>query len=346
MITGDHKVTAVAIADEIGIFNEGDRAITGSDLAAMSDDSLRRDVKDYSVYARVAPEHKVRIVQAWQSQGQIVAMTGDGVNDAPALKQADIGVSMGIVGTEVAKDASDVILTDDNFATIVGAVEEGRRIYDNILKAIQFLLSANVGEVLLIFIASIFNIGNPLTPILILWINLVTDSLPALALSMDPAEKDIMTRRPRDPKQGFFTKGMIWRIIYQGATIGLISLAAYLIGRRDGIQAGLEDPEVLGRTMAFAVLGFSQLLHVRNLHSNRRSSFRTSIFSNLPLLGAIFLSALLLMAVLLIPAVSRIFGVMPMDSIHWLYVGALSLVPILVVELVKLLRLNHTKDEY
>lgn len=346
MITGDHKVTAVAIADEIGIFNEGNRAITGSDLAAMSDESLRRDVKDYSVYARVAPEHKVRIVQAWQSQGQIVAMTGDGVNDAPALKQADIGVSMGIVGTEVAKDASDVILTDDNFATIVGAVEEGRRIYDNILKAIQFLLSANVGEVLLIFIASIFNIGNPLTPILILWINLVTDSLPALALSMDPAEKDIMTRRPRDPKQGFFTKGMIWRIFYQGATIGLISLVAYLIGRRDGIEAGLEDPEVLGRTMAFAVLGFSQLLHVRNLHSNKRSSFRTSIFSNLPLLGAIFLSALLLLAVLLIPAVSRIFGVMPMDSIHWLYVGALSLVPILVVELVKLVRFNHTKDEY
>ncbi|QRX63199.1 cation-translocating P-type ATPase [Dysgonomonadaceae bacterium zrk40] len=346
MITGDHKVTAVAIADEIGIFNEGDRAITGSDLAAMPDESLRRDVKDYSVYARVAPEHKVRIVQAWQSQGQIVAMTGDGVNDAPALKQADIGVSMGIVGTEVAKDASDVILTDDNFATIVGAVEEGRRIYDNILKAIQFLLSANVGEVLLIFIASIFNIGNPLTPILILWINLVTDSLPALALSMDPAEKDIMTRRPRDPKQGFFTKGMIWRIFYQGATIGLISLAAYLIGRRDGIEAGLEDPGALGRTMAFAVLGFSQLLHVRNLHSNKRSSFRTSIFSNLPLLGAIFLSALLLLAVLLIPAVSRIFGVIPMDSIHWLYVGALSLVPILVVELVKLVRLNHTKDEY
>ncbi|MDD3969512.1 MAG: cation-translocating P-type ATPase, partial [Proteiniphilum sp.] len=346
MITGDHKVTAVAIADEIGIYHDGDRAITGSDLAAMPDESLRREVKDYSVYARVAPEHKVRIVQAWQSQGQIVAMTGDGVNDAPALKQADIGVSMGIVGTEVAKEASDVILTDDNFATIVGAVEEGRRIYDNILKAIQFLLSANVGEVLLIFIASIFNIGNPLTPILILWINLVTDSLPALALSMDPAEKDIMTRRPRDPKQGFFTKGMIWRIVYQGATIGLISLAAYLIGLRDGMQAGLEDPEALGRTMAFAVLGFSQLLHVRNLHSNKRSSFRTGIFSNLPLLGAIFLSALLLLAVLLIPAVSRIFGVIPMDSIHWLLVGALSLVPIAVVELVKLLRLNHTKDEY
>lgn len=346
MITGDHKVTAVAIADEIGIYQEGDKAITGTDLVAMTDEALYRDVRDYAVYARVAPEHKVRIVKAWQSQGDIVAMTGDGVNDAPALKQADIGVSMGIVGTEVAKDASDVILTDDNFATIVGAVEEGRRIYDNILKAIQFLLSANVGEVLLIFIASIFNMGNPLTPILILWINLVTDSLPALALSMDPAEKDIMTRQPRDPRKGFFSRGMIWRIVYQGATIGLISLAAYVIGRNDGIQAGLEDPGALGRTMAFAVLGFSQLLHVRNLHSNRRSSFRTSLWSNKSLLGAITLSALLLLAVLLIPGMMHLFGVVAMDNAHWLYVAGLSLVPILVVELVKLMRLNHTKDEY
>lgn len=346
MITGDHKVTAVAIAAEIGIYREGDKAITGTDLEEIPQDMLDRNVQDYSVYARVVPEHKVRIVQAWQSLGDIVAMTGDGVNDAPALKQADIGVSMGIVGTEVAKDASDVILTDDNFATIVGAVEEGRRIYDNILKAIQFLLSANVGEVLLIFIASIFNIGNPLSPLLILWINLVTDSLPALALSMDPAEKDIMTRQPRNPRKGFFSKGMIWRIIYQGATIGLISLAAYMIGRNDGIRAGLENPVALGQTMAFAVLGFSQLLHVRNLHSNKRSSFRTSLWSNKSLLGAISLSALLLLAVLLIPGMMNLFGVVAMDSTHWLYVGGLSLVPIVVVELVKLLKINHTRDEY
>lgn len=339
MITGDHKVTAVAIADEIGLFNEGDKAVTGNDLEAMSKESLYRDVASYSVYARVAPEHKVRIVKAWQSHGDIVAMTGDGVNDAPALKQADIGVSMGIVGTEVAKDASDVVLTDDNFATIVRAVAEGRRIYDNILKAIQFLLSANVGEVLLIFIASIFNMGNPLTPILILWINLVTDSLPALALSMDPADKDVMTRKPRDPRQGFFTKGMIRRIGYQGATIGLISLAAYLIGFNDGGQP-------LGQTMAFAVLGFSQLFHVRNLHSNRRSSFRTSIFSNRALLGAIFLSALLLFAVLVIPGLMDVFGLITMDATHWLYVGLLSLVPIVVVELMKLMKINHSKDEY
>lgn len=339
MITGDHKVTAVAIADEIGIYGEGDKAVTGPDLEEMDDEALYQNVGSYSVYARVAPEHKVRIVKAWQSHGDIVAMTGDGVNDAPALKQADIGVSMGIVGTEVAKEASDVILTDDNFATIVKAVEEGRRIYDNILKVIQFLLSANVGEVLLIFIASIINIGNPLTPILILWINLVTDSLPALALSMDPAGRDIMTRKPRDPRQGFFTKGMVWRIGYQGATIGLISLVAYIIGFHDGGQ-------ILGQTMAFAVLGFSQLFHVRNLHSNINSSFRTSVFSNKSLLGAIFLSALLLFAVLVIPGVMDIFGVTAMDTTHWLYVGVLSLVPIVVVELVKLMKINHTKDEY
>ncbi len=338
MITGDHKATAIAIASGIGIYSEGDRAITGTDLAGMDDETLYREVVDLPVYARVAPEHKVRIVRAWQSHGQIVAMTGDGVNDAPALKQADIGVSMGITGTEVAKDASDVVLTDDNFATIVNAVEEGRRIYDNILKVIQFLLSANVGEVLLIFIASLFNIGNPLTPILILWINLVTDSLPALALSLDPAEEDIMTRAPRDPKQGFFTRGMQWRIFYQGTTIGLISLAAYMIGYADGGQP-------LGQTMAFAVLGFSQLFHVRNLHSNRRSSFRTGLLSNKSLLVAILASSLLMFVVLLLPGVMEVFDVVSMDWLHWIYVAGLSLVPIAVVELMKLLRINQTKDE-
>lgn len=339
MITGDHKVTAVAIAEEIGIYKVGDKAVTGTNLEEINDEVLTRDIHDYSVYARVAPEHKVRIVKAWQNNGDIVAMTGDGVNDAPALKQADIGLAMGIVGTEVAKDASDVVLTDDNFATIVTAVEEGRRIYDNILKVIQFLLSANMGEVLLIFIAAILNIGNPLSPILILWVNLVTDSLPALALSMDPPQKDIMTRKPRDPKKGFFSKGMIWRIVYQGSTIGIISLVAYFIGLNDGGQ-------VLGQTMAFAVLAFSQLFHVRNLHSNKLSSFRTSLVSNKHLVLGILASTLLMLIVLLIPVLRRVFGVVEMDGIHWLYVMGLSIVPIVVVEIVKALKLNHTKDEY
>ncbi|HNR28686.1 MAG TPA: calcium-translocating P-type ATPase, PMCA-type [Bacteroidales bacterium] len=339
MITGDHRVTAVAIANEIGMYHPGEKDITGSELSQLSDGDLYRQVRDYSVYARVAPEHKVRIVKAWQSQGQIVAMTGDGVNDAPALKQADIGIAMGIIGTEVAKDASDVVLTDDNFATIVRAVEEGRRIYDNILKVIQYLLSANVGEVLLIFIASILNLGNPLSPILILWINLVTDSLPALALSMDPAEKDIMTRKPRDPKKGFFTRGMIWRISYQGITIGLISLVAYLVGYYD---AG----EALGQTMAFAVLGFAELVHVRNLHSNIHSSFRNGLFSNKSLLLGILVSALIMFAVLLIPGLMELFGIVPMDPVHWVLTAGLSLVPILVVELVKWAGINHSKDEY
>ena len=339
MITGDHKITAIAIAEEIGMFGEDDEALTGSELEKISDDQLFKDVHKYSVYARVAPEHKVRIVKAWQSHGEVVSMTGDGVNDAPALKQADIGTAMGIVGTEVAKDASDIILTDDNFATIVSAVEEGRRIYDNILKSIQFLLSSNAGEVLLIFIASIFNLGNPLLPIHILWINLVTDSLPALALSVDPAEKDIMTRNPRKTQEGFFTKGMTWRIAYQGATIGLISLVAYLLGRHDGGQQ-------LGQTMAFAVLAFAQLFHVRNLHSNRLSSFQTSIFKNKALIGGIVISAAMMLVILLYPPFMKAFKLVEMDSIHWLYVLGLSLVPIVVVEVFKLFKINSFKDEY
>ncbi len=339
MITGDHKITALAIAKEIGIYREGDQTVTGSDLENMPDSELYRNVKSYSVYARVAPVHKVRIVKAWQSYGDIVAMTGDGVNDAPALKQADVGVAMGVVGTEVAKEVSDIILTDDNFATIVNAVEEGRRIYDNILKAIQYLLSSNVGEVLLILIASLLNLGNPLTPILILWINLVTDSLPALALSMDPAENDIMKRKPRDPQKGIFSRGMVWRIIYQGTTIGLISLTAYLIGFNDGGQP-------LGQTMAFAVLGFAQLIHVRNLHSNKISCFKISPLLNKPLIGAIVVSAAFMALILLIPPIMNIFGTVVMDGMHWTYVLLLSLVPIVVVELMKLLKLNSSKDEY
>ncbi len=338
MITGDHKNTAMAIASEIGIYREGDLAITGSDLEKLSEKELNENVTLYSVYARVAPEHKVRIVKAWQINDEIVAMTGDGVNDAPALKQADIGAAMGIVGTDVAKGASDMVLTDDNFATIISAVEEGRRIYDNIVKAIQFLLSTNIGEIFLLLITSVMNLGIPLLPIHILWVNLVTDSLPALALSVDPAQKNIMKRNPRNPKSGFMTKGMVWRIMYQGIMIGSISLLAYIIGLKDG-------GEILGQTMAFATLMFTQLVHVRNLHSNTRSSLAISPLKNKPLIGAILASVGLALIVLLIPPVTYAFSLTAMDGKHWLMVVLMSLLPILVVDIFKLFRINTTRDE-
>jgi len=338
MITGDHKTTALAIAREIGIYRDGDIAITGSELEKISDQELNETVSRFSVYARVAPEHKVRIVKAWQSHSEVVAMTGDGVNDAPALKQADIGAAMGIVGTDVAKGAADMILTDDNFATIVSAVEEGRRIYDNILKVIQYLLSTNVGEIFLILVTSIFNMGMPLLPIHILWINLVTDSLPALALSVDPPEKGIMNRKPRNSKKGFMTKGMIWRVMYQGLMIGCIPLVSYILGLHDG-------GEVLGRTMAFATLMFAQLVHVRNLHSNALSSFRTNPLNNKLLIGAIFASAVIGLIVLLVPPIRDAFSLAVMDREHWIIVILMSLAPIVVVELFKLFRINGVKSD-
>jgi len=338
MITGDHKSTAMAIAREIGIFREGDLTITGAELEKMNEDDFRKNVSKYSVYARVAPEHKVRIVKAWQANEEVVAMTGDGVNDAPALKQADIGAAMGIVGTDVAKGASDMVLTDDNFATIVSAVEEGRRIYDNILKAIQFLLSTNVGEIFLLLVTSIFNLGTPLLPIHILWVNLVTDSLPALALSVDPAESNIMNRKPRNSKKGFMTKGMIWRVLYQGIMIGAIPLAAFITGLN---EAGV----ALGQTMAFATLMFAQLVHVRNLHSNTRSSLAISPLKNKPLIGAIAASAGLALLVLLVPPLRDAFSLVPLDRNHWIAVILMSLIPIAVVDLFKLLKINTTRDE-
>ncbi len=338
MITGDHKSTAIAIARETGIYREGDLAITGTELEKMDEDDFRQNVSKYSVYARVAPEHKVRIVKAWQSRGEVVAMTGDGVNDAPALKQADIGAAMGIVGTDVAKGASDMVLTDDNFATIVSAIEEGRRIYDNILKAIQFLLSTNVGEIFLLLVTSVFNLGTPLLPIHILWVNLVTDSLPALALSVDPAEENIMKRKPRNSKKGFMTNGMIWRVMYQGIMIGTIPLAAFIAGLH---EAGV----ALGQTMAFATLMFAQLVHVRNLHSNTRSSLAISPLKNKPLIGAIAVSAGLALIVLLIPPMRDAFKLVPLDRNHWIAVILMSLIPIVVVDLFKLLKINTTRDE-
>lgn len=365
MITGDHKITAIAIAKSLGILENEEEAITGNELEEMSDEELMNNVRKYSVYARVSPEHKVRIVKAWQKNGEIVAMTGDGVNDAPALKTADIGCAMGIVGTDVSKEAADVILTDDNFATIVSSVEEGRRIYDNILKAIQFLLSSNIGEIIILFIAILitpllskwFNIDinliTPLLPIHILWINLVTDSLPALALAVDPAEKDVMDRKPLKPKQGIFTKGMSFRIIYQGIMIGMLTLIAFIIGlatpaNKLPIVEGLTEEQIkveIGQAMAFTVLALSELVHVYNIRNNKKSIFKTGIFNNKKLILATLLSAALMFVVLLIPALRNVFNIPILPKQNILEIIILVFMPIVIVELFKLFKINTAKDE-
>jgi Ca2+-transporting ATPase len=337
MITGDHKVTAVAIARQLGILERDKEAVTGVELDRMSDEEFKERVKGISVYARVSPEHKVRIVKAWQAWGEIVAMTGDGVNDAPALKMADIGAAMGKVGTDVAKGAADMVLTDDNFATIVAAVEEGRIIFANILKAIQYLLSCNVGEILVIFIATMLNWEEPLLPIHILWINLVTDSFPALALGMEPAERDIMDKKPRDPKARIFSRGMVRRIVYQGFLTGVLTLTAFAIGIRDGLATG--------QTMAFVTLAFGELVHVFNVRSNKYSIFKIGFTTNRYVLGAIAISGLLQLSVIVIPFLSDVFKVVPLRFEHWVWVLLLALARLAVVEVVKLLGYNTTKDE-
>ena len=329
----------------------------------MSQEELIQRVGNIRVYARVSPEHKVRIVKAWQAHGEVVAMTGDGVNDAPALKTSDIGCAMGMVGTDVAKEAADVILTDDNFATVVSAVEEGRRIYDNILKAIQFLLSSNVGEVIILFLAILItpflankfgipiNLIEPLLPIHILWINLVTDSLPALALAFDPANNNIMKRKPIKSTTGIFTKGMTWRIAYQGIMIGLLSLVAFIIGiatPNPPVIEGLTLEEVrveIGQTMAFIVLAFSELIHVFNIRNNKESIFKTGIGGNKNLFIAIGASALLMIVILAVPALRAVFSipVLPVDRI--IETILLVIAPIIIVELFKLLKINGTKNE-
>ena len=358
MITGDHKITATAIAKKLGILENEDEAITGAELEQMTDEDLEKNVRKYSVYARVSPEHKVRIVTAWQKNGEVVAMTGDGVNDSPALKKADIGCAMGVVGTDVAKEAADVILTDDNFATVVSAVEEGRRIYDNILKVIQFLLSSNVGEIVVLFFATLltplfskwFGISDIssleiLLPIHILWINLVTDSLPALALAFDPANSDIMERKPVKPGKGIFTKGMTWRIVYQGAMIGLLTLAAFMIGLGttttpiDGLSLDESKIEV-GQTMAFVTLAFSELVHVFNVRNNKKSVFKTGILNNMKLIGAVILSAILMLVILLIPGLREIFSIPVLPTENIIELVLLVFAPLVIVEIFKLFKIN------
>ena len=390
MITGDHKITAVAIAKKLGILENEDEALTGLELDKISDEELTKNIRKYSVYARVSPEHKVRIVKAWQANGEIVAMTGDGVNDSPALKTADIGCAMGKVGTEVAKEAADVILTDDNFATIVSAVEEGRRIYDNILKVIQFLISCNVGEVIVLLLATLFaplmaktfgisdvTMIQLLLPIHILWINLVTDTFPALALAFDPANRDIMDRKPIKKDEGIFTKGRTFRIIYQGAMIGILTLVAFIIGlatpdsklptmvKYEGETIAVEEidnlEEILanggeyvskeetkieiGQTMAFMVLAFSELVHVFNIRDNKNSIFKTGILGNSILIWAVLASAFLMAIILAVPALRHIFSIPILPMNNMIETIALIIAPVVIVELMKLFKINTVKGE-
>ncbi len=335
MITGDHKTTAEAIGLQIGLMLPGDKVVTGNELDLMSDDDLFNDVKNIAVYARVSPEHKMRIIDAWKKHGEVVAMTGDGVNDAPALKKSDIGAAMGVVGTEVAKGAADMVLADDNFATVVHAVEEGRRIRDNITKAISYLLSCNVGELFTLLVASLMNWATPLLPIHILWINLVTDSLPALALGVDPAEEGIMKRLPNRDK-GLLNGSMIYRITYQGILIGVLTLIAFLYGYG---SLGKEGSLAQGQTMAFIVLAFSQLVHSYNIHSFKISVFK-SFFKNIWLILATFVNALMMLAVLFIPPVRDLFKLVTLDLHHWEVVILLMFIPLVVVEFMKLFKLN------
>ena len=327
MITGDHLQTAKAIAKELGILKRGDLAIDGETLERMSQHELEQNIMDYSVFARVSPEHKVRIVKAFQSTGAVVAMTGDGVNDAPALKNADIGIAMGKGGTDVAKNAADMILLDDNFVTIVEAVKQGRNIYDNIKKAIHFLISTNIGEIVTIFFGLVLGIKSPLLAIQLLWINLVTDSLPAIALGLEKEEENIMSRLPRNPKKNLFADGLWWKIIIEGAMLGMFTLLAFSIGNR------LYSVEV-GRTMAFLALGILELVHSFNIKSEE-SIFKIGVFENKYLIGALVLGVILQVIVVVVSPLAQIFSLVPLTGIQWLYTVLIAIAPIPIVEIQK-----------
>ena len=327
MITGDHLETAKAIAKNLGILNDGEKAITGQELDKMTPEQLEKNIRNYSVFARVTPEHKVRIVKAWQKNGSVVAMTGDGVNDSPALKNADIGIAMGKNGTDVAKNAADIILTDDNFVTIVEAVKQGRNIYDNIKKAVHFLLSTNIGEIVTIFIGLILGLKSPLLAIQLLWINLVTDSLPAIALGLEKPEKDIMKRKPIDSKKGIFANGLWNKIILEGTMIGVLTLVAFSIGNK---YYTLE----VARTMAFLAIGFLELIHSINV-KNEKSIFESGLFENKYLVGSFILGIFIQTIVVIVPAFANVFEVVPLNLTQWIITIAISIFPIPVIELQK-----------
>lgn len=341
MITGDHKNTALAIAKELGMAEGKEQSITGAEIDQLSDDEFVRNINNFRVFARVSPEHKVKIVRAFKSHGHVVSMTGDGVNDAPSLKFADIGVAMGITGTDVSKSASDIILTDDNFTTIIHAIEEGRNIYNNIKKSVIFLLSCNLGEVVAIFASILFGWPVPLLPTQILWINLITDSLPAIALGIDPGDKGIMQQQPRDPKESFFSEGAGIRAIMGGLLIGTLTLIGFYIGLAEfGYKLGSRNipTDVLNyaRTIAFVVLAASQLIYSVSIRHRSKSLFQIGIFTNLPLLGAIAAGLLLQLAVISIPFTAAAFKVQMLSIRDWGIVITLAMIPLILNEILKL----------
>ena len=334
MITGDHKVTATAIARQIGIFEDGDLAVTGAQLDAMPEEELDEKLEKISVYARVSPENKIRIVDAWQKKGKIAAMTGDGVNDAPALKKADIGVAMGITGTEVSKDAASMILTDDNFATIIKAVSNGRNVYRNIKNAIQFLLSGNTAGIFAVLYTSLLGLPVPFAPVHLLFINLLTDSLPALAIGMEPPERDILSQKPRDPKTGILTKDFLIKLLYQGGLIAVCTIIAFYIG--------LQENAKTASTMAFAVLTMARLFHGFNCRSEH-SIFKIGMKRNWWSLGAFVLGMILIHLVLLIPILKGLFEVMPLNGMEFGMIYLLAFIPTVVIQCIKVIK-EHRKD--
>ena len=327
MITGDHITTAKAIAKDLGILKEGELAITGEELDKIPEEKLIKDIMNYSVFARVSPEHKVRIVKTFQKTGAVVAMTGDGVNDAPALKKADIGIAMGLKGTDVAKNASDMILNDDNFVTIVEAVKQGRNIFDNIKKAIHFLISTNIGEIVTIFVGLLLGMKSPLLAIQLLWINLITDSLPAIALGLEEPESDIMNKPPRDSKKSIFADGLFGKILAEGFMIGMLTILAFAIGNR---YYGIE----VGRTMAFISLGMLELIHCFNI-STEKSIFKSNVFKNKYLIGAFLIGVFLQVIIVFIPSIANVFKLTQLNYIQWIITIIISIMPVFIVEFQK-----------
>ena len=350
MITGDHKNTAFAIAKDLGIADNPDQALTGAQIDGYAGEKFTEDVSQFRVFARVSPEHKVKIVRALKSRGNIVSMTGDGVNDAPSLNTADIGVAMGVTGTDVAKNAADMILTDDNFATIINAIEQGRNIYSNIKKSVIFLLASNMGEVVAMVLSIIAGLPAPLIATQLLWINLLTDTLPAVALGMDPGDPDVMERQPRSPKESFFAEGAGLRVIFGGTLIGLLTILAFWYGYYERGYSPYDDPvpdEVTryARTMAFMTIICCQLFYSLSFRHQEKSIFQVGIFSNRYLVGAIILGFALQLVVMGVPFMQDAFKLQMLDARGWMNVMALGFVPLLVNEIVKFfIRVKRNKE--